>query len=74
MTSKPVNKKAPLNLMLEDNTISIDEEIFHHRGAILDALHQMEVDEDPDADETNNNVDEIDALPKMPILLMTKIH
>jgi hypothetical protein len=32
------------------------------------------VDEDPDADETNNNVDEIDALPKMPILLMTKIH
>jgi hypothetical protein len=69
-----VNKEAPLNLMLEDNTISIDEEDFYHRGAILDALYQLEVDEDPDAGEINNNVDEIDALPKMLILLMTKIH
>ena len=51
MPSKPVNKEAPLNLMLEDNTISLVEEDFHHRSAILDALDQMEVDEDPDADD-----------------------
>jgi hypothetical protein len=51
MPSKPVNKEAPLNLMLEDDTISLDEEDFHHRSAILDALDQIDVDEDPDADD-----------------------
>jgi hypothetical protein len=52
--------------MLEDDIISLDED-FHHRSAILDALDQMEVDEDPDADETNNDVvDDITCLsPKL---------
>jgi len=49
MPSKPMNNEAPLNLMLEDDTISLDEEDFHHRSAILDALDQIDVDEDPDA-------------------------
>jgi len=70
MPSKPVNKEAPLRLMLEDDTISLDEEDFHHHSAILDTLDQINVDEDPDANETNNDMDEIDvmsdSLPKMP--------
>jgi len=51
MPSKPVNKEAPLRLMLENDTISLDEEDFHHRSAILDALDQIDVDENPDADD-----------------------
>ena len=51
MPSKPLNKEAPLNLMLEDDTISLDEEDFHHHSAILDALDDIDVDENPDADD-----------------------
>jgi hypothetical protein len=43
MPSKPVNKEAPLNLMLEDDIISLDKKDFHHRSAILDTFDQMEV-------------------------------
>jgi len=69
MPSKPANKEAPLNFMLENDIIILDEEDFHHRSAILDALDQimwmrilMPM--------TNNDVDEIDvmsdSLLKMP--------
>ena len=63
--------------MLEnENSLYEDNLPVHHCSAILDALNQMEADEDPDADETDIDNDEkldelnadimSNALPKMP--------